>query len=137
MGLILDTSVLVDWERYRPHLQTFVETGAQEPVALSVITATELLHGVYRAESPGRRHRRSAYVEQVLARFPVVEFDLAVARVYAEIWAGLDSKGMRISAHDLIIGATALALGYSVLTFNRRDFSRIPGLSVELLETRP
>jgi predicted nucleic acid-binding protein len=40
------------------------------------------------------------------------------------------SKGVVIPFGDLLIGATALSLGYSVLTINFRDFHRIPGLSI-------
>jgi predicted nucleic acid-binding protein len=40
------------------------------------------------------------------------------------------SKGVVIPFADLLIGATALALGYSVLTVNVRHFEQIPGLSV-------
>jgi len=39
-------------------------------------------------------------------------------------------NGVVIPFADLLIGATALWLGYSVLTVNLRDFRRIPGLSV-------
>ena len=37
---------------------------------------------------------------------------------------------MFIPFKDLLIGATALALGFQVLTDNQRDFRRILGLSV-------
>jgi len=133
MGIILDTSVLIAWERNAQALESFAERRSQEPVGLSVITAAELLHGVYRADTPARRLRRSAFVEQVLASLPLFDFDLGVARIYAELWATLEQRGTRISAHDLIIGATALARGDSVVTSNHRDFSKIPGLSVEML----
>jgi predicted nucleic acid-binding protein len=43
------------------------------------------------------------------------------------------SKGVIVPFADLLIGATALALGYSVLTVNVRHFERIPGLSVARL----
>jgi len=38
-----------------------------------------------------------------------------------------------IGAHDFMIGSTALALGFSIATFNKREFDRIEGLEVELL----
>jgi len=41
-----------------------------------------------------------------------------------------EAKGVRISFEDLLIGATALHLGYSVITHNVRHFRLIPGLSV-------
>jgi len=42
-------------------------------------------------------------------------------------------EGIRIGAHDLIIGSTALALGFSVASFNKRHFGKIKGLKLELL----
>lgn len=133
MGVILDTSVLIEWERKARSLETYSASHPDEPVGLSVITATELLHGVHRADTAVRRLKRSAFVEQILSSFPLYDFDLGVGRVYAELWATLERRGTRVSAHDLIIGATAISRGDTVLTLNRRDFGKIPGSSVELL----
>ena len=60
MGVVLDTSVLIGWERRQTDLQTFFEGRSGEPFGVSVIAAAELLHGVQRAETPARRLRRSA-----------------------------------------------------------------------------
>lgn len=131
--MILDTSVLIGWERKAGALEVIAAGHPEEPVGLSVITAAELLHGVHRADTAARRLRRSAFVEQVLSSFPMFDFGLGVARIYAELWATLERKGTKVSAHDLIIGATAVSRGERVLTLNRRDFGKIPGLTVELL----
>ncbi len=40
------------------------------------------------------------------------------------------SRGVVIPFADLLIGATALSLDYSVLTTNLRHFERIPGLAL-------
>ena len=133
MGVILDTSVLIEWERKAGPLEVYAAGHPDEPVGLSVITAAELLHGVHRADTAVRRLKRSAFVEQILSSFPLYDLDLGGGRVYAELWATLERRGIRVSAHDLIIGATAISRGDRVLTFNRRDFIKIPGLSVELL----
>ena len=55
-----------------------------------------------------------------------------ILRIYADIWANLCKKGVQIGAHDLMIGSTALAHGFSVATFNKRHFDRIEGLKVEI-----
>jgi predicted nucleic acid-binding protein len=133
VGVILDTSVLIEWERKAGSLETYAASHPDEPVGLSVITAAELLHGVHRADTAVRRLKRSAFVEQILSSFPLYDFDLGVGRVYAELWATLERRGTKVSAHDLSIGATAISRGDTVLTLNRRDFGKIPGLSVELL----
>jgi predicted nucleic acid-binding protein len=40
------------------------------------------------------------------------------------------AKGIRLPLSDLLIGATALELGYSVATGNLRHFGMIPDLTV-------
>ncbi len=132
MGLLIDSSIFIAAERGRLTLATHLAGQEQEPMALSVITASELLHGIYRAEEPAHRMQRERLVEAILARFPVVEFDLAAARVHARLWAELAVRGEVVGAHDLLISASAIALDFQVATANARDFQRIPGLRVQL-----
>lgn len=94
-----------------------------------MVTVSELLHGVHRARG-ARRTRRQAFVEHILAGFDPIPITEAVARVHAEVWAGLSRRGEVVGAHDLWIGATALALGFGVATGDKGDFTRIPGLRV-------
>ncbi len=133
MGVVLDTSVLIEAERQRFEIDKFTENREDEIFGLSVITVTELLHGVHRADSTKRRLKRSAYVEKVIELFPVYVFEISVARIYSELWSDLSRKGIQIGAHDLIIGSTALSLGFSVATYNMRHFERIEGLEIEIL----
>ena len=133
MGVILDSSILIESERGRLDMAAFIAGREDEPFGISVISVSELLHGVHRADSSKRRLKRSAFVEKVIELFPIYSFEIAAARIYAEIWADLLQKGSRIGSHDLMIGATAISLGYSVATLNRRHFERIDGLTVELL----
>ena len=114
-------------------IDKFTENREEEMFGLSVITVSELLHGVHRADSAIRRLKRSAYVEKVIELFPVYVFEISIARIYSELWSDLSRKGIQIGAHDLIIGATALSLGFSVATYNTRHFDRIEGLKIEIL----
>lgn len=134
MGVILDTSVVIEAEWGRLDIRNFTRGRETEAFGLSVVTAAELLHGVERADTETRRMQRSAFVEKVLETFPLYPVDLAAARVYARIWARLSRQGAPIGAHDMLIGATAISRGDSVATFNPRHFSRIEGLKLELLD---
>ncbi len=136
MGVILDTSVLIEAERREFEIDKFTENREDEIFGLSVISVAELMHGVHRADTTKRRLKRSAYVEKVIEFFPVYVFNISTARIYSEIWSDLTKKGIQIGSHDLIIGSTALSLGFSVATFNRRHFERIEGLKVEMLTIR-
>ena len=131
MALLIDSSVFIALERRRQPLSVLgMVAGQDESIALSAITASELLAGAYRADTPERRTRRLAFVESVLEVISVFPFDIRVARTHARIWTQLASIGQTIGAHDLLIAATALAYGYCVLTDNVREFRKVPGLEV-------
>ncbi len=126
-AVLIDTSVLVDAERRGEVLQERV--GEAERV-ISVITLSELLHGVQRADSEARRVRRQAFVEALIASVEPVHITPQIARVHAEIWARLEAQGNIIGAHDLWIAATAIGHDMPLATTNRREFERVPGLTV-------
>ena len=129
MGTLIDTSVLIAAERGQLDLDRLVGEDGGEPVALSAITAAELLHGVHRLRGAGRA-RAERFVERLLDRIPVFDFDLPVARVHAMLSADLATRGIAIGAHDLVIAATAIEHDYEVATRDLRSFPRIDGLAV-------
>ncbi|MGO8819079.1 MAG: PIN domain-containing protein [Terriglobia bacterium] len=133
MATLIDSSVLIAAERGDLALDVLSTRYADEDVAISAVTASELLHGVHRARTAAQRHRRQAFVEGLLAQLPVIAFDLSVARVHASIWADLAKRGVAVGERDLMIGATAIAKNYTAATRDERSFSKIPGLSVQLL----
>jgi len=128
VAVLIDTDLLVDLE-HGVGTPQFERLLGEEERAISVITVSELLHGVHRATG-ARRARRSAVVEHLLAGLPAIPITAQVARVHAGIWAELVERGQAIGAHDLWIAATAIAHGLSVATGNAAEYSRVPGLRV-------
>ena len=129
MGVILDTSVLIGAERDLFDMPAFLASLGDAPVSIAAISASELLHGVERAKRPAARAARGRFVEGILTNIPVIPFGLDEARMHARIWAGLAARGTAVSAHDLLIAATALSVGSAVATLDRRHFGRIKGLT--------
>lgn len=128
--MLIDASVLIAAERGTLDLDQVLVAHGSEEVAMSSITAAELLHGVHRAPVGKRRAQRAAFVERLLERLPVVSFDLVSARIHARVWADLAAQGTTVGERDLMIAATAMAMGYSVATRDDRSFPKIPGLTV-------
>ena len=129
MGLVIDTDVWVLAEKSAGTLD--LARWAQYGGAyMSGITASELLVGVERANTAQRRARRGAFVENLLAVIPVLEFSMPVVRTHARIVAALP-KSVTAGAHDALIAATAVHHGYALLTRNVADFKIFAGLSVE------
>jgi tRNA(fMet)-specific endonuclease VapC len=128
VGLLVDTSLLVDLERGVRVAEIDAALG-DEDRAISVITVSELLHGVLRAEGTTQVRRR-AFVEHLLAGIEAIPIAEAVARMHAQIWADLAARGSLIGAHDMWIAATALAHGLGVATRNAAHFERVTGLRI-------
>jgi len=126
MGVILDSSILVAFERRRFDLERLL-TKHPSP-AIAAITAAELLVGVERADTSDRRARRSEFVENILSRVQLIPFDISQARIYAASFAVLASQGESIGDRDLQIAVTALSFGYELATLNLREFQRVTGL---------
>lgn len=127
MALLIDSSVLIDAERGGGALS---RVPHDEDRLISVITVSELLHGVHRAVLDSIRARREAIVEDSLAGIEPIPITAEVARIHAGIWARLEARGESIGAHDLWIAATALTHGLRVATKNNQEFERVPGLAV-------
>jgi tRNA(fMet)-specific endonuclease VapC len=127
LAVLIDTSVLVNAERRGLPLERALD---DEERAISVITASELLHGVHRAKGERIRARREAFVEHLISQIEPLPITTRVARAHARIWANLERSGKAIGAHDMWIAATALSHGMDVATANPADFERVPGLGV-------
>jgi tRNA(fMet)-specific endonuclease VapC len=128
----MDTSVFIDHERGRLELASLVQGREDEEIYVSVITGSELLHGVHRARDPATRARRSAFVEAILAEFQLLPVDILTARTHARLWADLAAQGIPIGAHDLWLAAACIGRGLTLATGNPRDFGRVPGLALEV-----
>jgi predicted nucleic acid-binding protein len=103
---------------------------AGEDVAFSVVTLIELAHGAARAETPERKTTRRQFLQELTTAVPVHPVTVPVALRAGQIDGESTAKGIRIALSDLLIGVTALELGYRVATANVRHFQMIPGLEV-------
>lgn len=130
MGVLIDASILIEHERGKVNVGRLLEGFGEGEGFLSAVTASEMLHGVHRAQDAAIRARRLASVEALLAVFPVLPIDKTVARAHANLWAHLASAGTPIGPHDMWIAATCLAGGHALVTANLREFARVPGLAV-------
>ena len=119
MGLILDSSVVITAERrgytVEQLLEQIVAVAGDQDAALSSVGLTELVHGIYRARVPD---------------LTVHPYTKETAMLAGKIDGEQQAQGVTVPFADLLIGATALSVGFSVLTVNLRHFRLIPGLSV-------
>ncbi|MGH9947017.1 MAG: PIN domain-containing protein [Pyrinomonadaceae bacterium] len=134
MGSLIDTNILVEAERRRLNLADHA-ANREGDFFLSVITVSEMLHGLHRSTKPGVSNRRAAFIEEIFERFPILAIDFGVAKIHSRIWADLAIKGQIIGMNDLWIAATCISYGLTIITANVREFERIPGLDIEIWQT--
>lgn len=131
MGIVLDYDILISLERDKEKkFPEILKNHKDEKVFISAITASELLHGVWRAKDEPTQTKRQNFVEKLLSKIPIIDIDISIARVHAKLWAELAEKGEMIGIHNSWIAATCIALDFKLFSNNLKQFSRIKGLRV-------
>jgi tRNA(fMet)-specific endonuclease VapC len=129
MGLVIDTNVLIEFERKKISLN-FVFGEVQGECYFSVVTLSELLQGIERAHGATFRADRKRFIESVFSLFQLLPIDRKTAEIHAILWAELASRGAMIGIHDSWIAATALRYDHELLTLNTKEFERVAGLRI-------
>lgn len=134
MGLILDSSTVIDGERRNETvpeiLRRIARVAGDQKFAISAVGLTEVIHGLWRAQTPRIRQARQRFIDELLIETEVVPYTRATAMLAGRIDAEQRSQGITIPTADLLIGTTALEYGYAVATINVRHFRLIPGLTL-------
>jgi tRNA(fMet)-specific endonuclease VapC len=134
MGVVIDSSVIIALERSGSSvvqlLASIASVTGDQSAVLSAIGLTELVHGIYRSPTQAMLDRRIAFLNDLLLDLEVISYSKATALLPGKIDSEQRTKGFTIPFPDLLIGTTALDIGYSVLTGNLRHFNLIPGLKI-------
>ena len=128
LRFMLDTNICIYAMRNRPRALRDRFEAEQTSICISAITLAELYFG---AESSDRVQANIKAVERFTAGLPVLPFNAEAAADFGSIRARLKRAGAPASPQDMLIGAHARSEGLTLVTNNRREFERMPGLRVE------
>jgi len=129
MPYLVDSNVIIDHLAAVPDASQFLDQFAQDGIVMSIVTYMEAFQGVFRSEHPEEAAEKfHAFVDKVL----ILPFSFAVAERCARLRETLRSQNKRVKSRalDLIIAATALEYGLTLVTKNTEDFKDIPDLSL-------
>lgn len=113
----------------REILERLQATQGEVDCALSVVSIVELTHGICRAKSDDRERRR-AFTEELRRALVVHPKTIEIAELAGRIEGEQAARGITVAFENLLIGATALHLGYGVAMLNVGDSQKIPTLLV-------
>jgi predicted nucleic acid-binding protein len=120
--VLVDTNVISELARPRPNAAVVQWLAGQSRIHLSVVTLEELAFGVARAKD-GARARLGAWLDALIATRPaLLDVTPAVARASGELRAARETRGRRVAMADMLIAATALTHGLTLVTRNLSDF---------------
>lgn len=127
MSFLLDTNVISEWVRPRPHsgVIRWLAEADEDRVFISVISIAEVRRGLERMAKGRRRDRIAAWLcEDLPVRFAgrILPVDLAVAQAWGVTIEKARSRGIGLSVMDGFLAATAQARDLTLVTRNTRDF---------------
>ncbi|AZF38890.1 VapC toxin protein [Pseudomonas sp. R4-34-07] len=128
LKFMLDTNICIFTIKNRPQQvrETFKKHYGQ--LAISTVTLMELIYGAEKSSNP---ERNLADIEGFAARLEVLKYDQDAAMHTGQLRAELARAGTPIGPYDQMIAGHARSQGLIMVTNNRREFDRVPGLRVE------
>jgi tRNA(fMet)-specific endonuclease VapC len=130
----LDTTMLIDMAGRNARLTNRAFTKLKELVrrdetlVITRFNVAELYVGVARSDNPRAEEKA---VQALITDFGILEFDDKAAWLFGQITAYLIDLGRPAGDMDVLIAATAIAAGHSVISRDVRHFANIPELTVE------
>ena len=129
MRYMLNTNICIYVIKHKPE-KAFqkLQTIHPEDVRISSVTYAELVHGIEKSIAV---EKNRLALSMLLANMEILDFGVDAADCYGKIRAGLEKKGTPIGPLDMMIAGHAQSLGYTVVTNNVKEFSRVSALKIE------
>jgi tRNA(fMet)-specific endonuclease VapC len=125
---LLDTNVVSDLVRSpQGRVAEHIRKVGEAQVCTSIIVAAELRYGATKKGSP----RLTTQLEAVLGALEILPFEVPADTAYGLIRTRLEQAGRPTGGNDLLIAAQVIALGYTIVTDNEREFAHIDNLPRE------
>ena len=126
---MLDTNAIIMAVRHSDWTITkTIKAHLGKDLCISSVTYGELEYGIQKSSDPVRNRLA---ITQILLGIRILSFDAKAAEHFGDIFADLESKHQRIGDRDMMIAGHARSLGYTLITNNTREFSRVESLNIE------
>lgn len=126
MTFLLDTDICIDFLRGSDAgVRDRLWACSPHDVCLCSVVKAELLFGAHNSQKVAANLRR---LRDFFEPFQSVSFDDGAAEIYGSLRSHLRRERSEIGSNDLMIAAIAIALGLTLVTHNRAEFERVPGL---------
>ena len=116
MRYMLDTNICIYVIKHKPE---------------KVLLKLQTIHPEDGVEKSAAVEKNRLALSMLLANMEILDFDVEAADCYGKIRADLEKKGRPIGPLDMMIAGHGQSLGYTVVTNNVKEFSRVTALRIE------
>ena len=128
MRYCLDTNTLIYFFKGIGNVSKRLLATPPSEIAIPTVVLFELEVGIGKSTSP---RKRIAQLQEVTSLVNIITFGQSEAKCAAGIRVKLEAQGIPIGPYDILIAASALANNSTLITHNKREFERVPGLKIE------
>jgi len=122
----LDTSTIIDYLRGKGEVVNLVDDLKGKLVS-NYICQSELYEGIYRSKN---KNAESTVVEFFSGLSKNYGLNQKIAKEFGNLRKNLKQKGEIIEDLDIMIAATCIVYSLTLVTLNKRHFSRIKELNI-------
>jgi len=132
MSFLIDTDIIIYSLKGIERINSWMLENQNIPKCISVISYGELIYGARKSHHP---EKNIATVNRIAELFPIIDINQGIIEIFGELKATLEKGGDRIDDMDLLIASTAMYMNLSLVTNNKKHFSKVPDLLLEKWES--
>ena len=128
---ILDTCVWIEWFHRRSEIADKIRAVGRQRLYVSEVTLAELTFGAYNSDDFERHIQESEILRKTATVLDISDVFEEYAQIRCVLKRQRKNLDKEIGNFDILIGATALHYGLTVVTDNVKHFESMPGVKVE------
>ncbi|MHB8646760.1 MAG: type II toxin-antitoxin system VapC family toxin [Thermomicrobiales bacterium] len=126
MKYLVDSDWVIDYLNAQPQTIATLQRLEPDGLAISIITYAEVYEGILYSRDPAQGHRG---FRQFLRGVDVLPLTRRITHRFGAVRGSLPRQiRNQVGDMDLLIAATALHHGLTMITNNLRDYQHVPGL---------
>jgi len=130
MAYLVDSDLTIDFLRSKPQAVSIIKRISGQDIKISIASWIEVMYGIRKSKIAGQK--QLGEFQQLLEsrKISILPLEEKVADEFVSLKLDLEKKGERLADFDLFIAATAVAHDLTLVTGNKKHFSRVLGLKL-------
>ena len=130
MAYLADSDIIIDFLKSKPQAVSIFKRISGEDIKMSIASWIEIMYGIKKSKIAGQKQLGEFRQLLESRQINILPLEEIIADEFISLKLDLEKKGERLADFDLFIAATAVAHDLTLVTGNKKHFSRVPGLKL-------